>query len=98
MQIDEYVGNGSNGDPTISIAKVVSKGKWAEDWQAPAFDECVPPVHASLASFVQPSDSFGHRNLLVFNPPVLLGRLAQLVFIGFPTVIVCYALNCPSSP
>ena len=39
VQIDEFVGNASNGDPAVSIARVVSKGKWAEDWQTPEFDE-----------------------------------------------------------
>jgi len=41
VRIDEFVGNASSGGPAISVARVVSKGKWAEDWQTPEFEEWV---------------------------------------------------------
>lgn len=41
VDITEYAGNGSSGQPAISIAKVVAQGGWAEPWQTPEFDEWV---------------------------------------------------------
>ena len=39
VDITEYAGNGSSGQPAVSIAKVVAQGGWAEPWQTPEFDE-----------------------------------------------------------
>ena len=41
VDITEYAGNGSSGQPAVSIAKVVAQGGWAEPWQTPEFDEWV---------------------------------------------------------
>ena len=41
VEITEYAGNASSGQPGISIASVVAQGGWAEPWQTPEFDEWV---------------------------------------------------------
>jgi mannose-6-phosphate isomerase-like protein (cupin superfamily) len=37
--IEEYVGNASSGDDTISIAQMLAPAGWAEPAQEPEFDE-----------------------------------------------------------
>mmetsp|Transcript_28666 Transcript_28666/g.70668 ORF Transcript_28666/g.70668 Transcript_28666/m.70668 type:complete len:270 (+) Transcript_28666:52-861(+) len=41
VEINEFAGNGSSGQPCISIAMVTAQGGWAEPWQTPEFDEWV---------------------------------------------------------
>ena len=41
VDITEYAGNGSSGQPAISLAHVKAEGNWAEPWQCPEFDEWV---------------------------------------------------------
>ena len=41
VDITEYAGNGSSGQPAISLAHVKANGGWAEPWQCPEFDEWV---------------------------------------------------------
>ena len=48
VDITEYAGNGSSGQPAVSIAKVVAQGGWAEPWQTPEFDEYTVVLAGSL--------------------------------------------------
>lgn len=48
LSIDEYAGNGSNGEPQVSIARVTSKGTWTEDWKTPQFDEWVLVLRGTI--------------------------------------------------
>uniref|UniRef100_A0A061QZU6 Cupin domain-containing protein n=1 Tax=Tetraselmis sp. GSL018 TaxID=582737 RepID=A0A061QZU6_9CHLO len=41
VEVEEFIGCGSDGTAEVSVARVTSKGKWARDWQISDFDELV---------------------------------------------------------
>jgi len=48
IEINEFTGNGSSGDGRVSIARVMSKGTWTEEWKTVKFDEWVMVLRGSI--------------------------------------------------